>query len=453
MLESSPWVVRGHAYPHATVRLWFRRVRRWRGEPRPREGQALAWRPAGAIDVAPLLPASIAPIGWLRLPSTCAISCAHELGVEAFERALHRALDARADAAAHGPLLLQLREPGLPAGEFERLFGRLRALRERRPLRLVVSSRHPESFARAVDGVHLTARDLAAARERPRVRWVGASCHAGAELPRPTRSAATSRCSGRCGPPRATRVRRGSASTASRARSRRRRSRSMRSAGSTPRTSPGPRRPVRTASRRCAPPGADARRLSRAAARGAAASRPVLGIGRVARDHVAVGRHWPRSISLQRSEQNGRQRLAGENSALRLQTGQSTIAVIAVRRGRACPATGCRARARTRRCLSYGFGRMSPPCDVKRIQSMYLFAEISGIRAARRVDADLEHLVDLAAERLLVAALLRGDHRTLRGLAQQPQHDHQRVAQRPERRGPAGDVAQPRFGRRFSHAW
>jgi 8-oxo-dGTP diphosphatase len=182
VLESSPWVVRGHAYPHATVRLWFRRVRRWRGEPRPREGQALAWRPADAIGVAPLLPASIAPIGWLRLPPTYAISCAAELGVEAFERALHRVLDARADAGERTPLLLQLREPALPAAELERLFGRLRALRERRPLRIVVSSRHPGSFARAVDGVHLTARDLAAARERPRVRWVGASCHAAAEL-------------------------------------------------------------------------------------------------------------------------------------------------------------------------------------------------------------------------------------------------------------------------------
>jgi len=182
VIESTPWVVRRHAYPHATVRLWFRRVRRWRGEPRPREGQALAWRPAGAIDVAPLLPASIAPIGWLRLPPSYAISCAVELGVDAFERALARRLDALADAGARTPLLLQLREPGLPGAEFERLFGRLRTLRDRRALRIVVSSRHPASFARAVDGVHLTARDLAAAPERPRVRWVGASCHAGTAL-------------------------------------------------------------------------------------------------------------------------------------------------------------------------------------------------------------------------------------------------------------------------------
>ena len=181
-LESTPWVVREHAYPHATVRLWFRRVWRWRGEPRSREGQALVWRPADAIDVAPLLPASIAPIGWLRLPSIHRISCAAELGVQAFERALGRALDALADTGSHEPLLLQLREPELPERDVEALFGRLRRLRAARPLRIVVSSRHPASFAHAVDGVHLTARDLAAARVRPPGRWVGASCHEAAEL-------------------------------------------------------------------------------------------------------------------------------------------------------------------------------------------------------------------------------------------------------------------------------
>jgi 8-oxo-dGTP diphosphatase len=180
--SSEPWVVRGHAYPHATVRLFFRRVRRWHGPARPREAQALAWRPAHAIDVAPLLPASLAPIGWLRLPAVYRISCAGETGVAAFERALRDELDALADVGDRRPLLLQLREPSLPAGELEGLFGRLRALRERRGLQVVVSSRHPASFAAAVDGVHLTARDLLAARGRPRARWVGASCHDAAEL-------------------------------------------------------------------------------------------------------------------------------------------------------------------------------------------------------------------------------------------------------------------------------
>jgi len=177
-VASTPWVVRGHVYPHATVRLFFRRVRSWRGEPRSREGQALVWRHPTAIDVAPLLPAALAPIGWLRLPAVYRLSCAAELGVEAFERGLARALDALQDAGAPAaPLLLLLREPALPQPTFDALFSRLRALRANRPLRLLVSSRHPAAYAQSVDGLHLTARDLLAATGRPQVPLLAASCH------------------------------------------------------------------------------------------------------------------------------------------------------------------------------------------------------------------------------------------------------------------------------------
>ncbi len=167
--SSTPWVVRGHEYPHATVRLFFRRVRRWRGEPQSREGQALVWRQPPAIDVAPLLPAALAPIGWLQMPALLRLSCAAEMGVTAWLRALQDRLD-------EAPWVV-LREPLLPEAEVESLFERLRGWRAAGRLRLLVSSRHPASFAAAADGVVLTERDLLAARARPRVRWVGASCH------------------------------------------------------------------------------------------------------------------------------------------------------------------------------------------------------------------------------------------------------------------------------------
>jgi 8-oxo-dGTP diphosphatase len=184
-VRSVPWVVRRHVYPHATVRLFFRRVLDWRGEPQSREGQALVWQRPEAIDVAPLLPAAIAPIGWLRLPSLHAISCAAEIGVQAFERALLCRLEAARDGGGRiAPLLLQLREPELPPAEFERLFGRVRALRERFALRVLVSSRHPASYAAAVDGIHLTGAHLAAADSRPSARLVGASCHSADDLAR-----------------------------------------------------------------------------------------------------------------------------------------------------------------------------------------------------------------------------------------------------------------------------
>jgi 8-oxo-dGTP diphosphatase len=183
-VESVPWVVRYHVYPHASVRLHFRRVVAWRGDPQSREGQALVWRPPEAIDVAPLLPAAIAPIAWLQLPPVYAISCAAEMGVAAFERALEARLASDHAAPGTPPMLLQLREPTLSAVEFDELFSRLLSLRERHRLQVLVSSRHPSSYAATVDGMHLTARDLAAASARPDMKLVGASCHDAEDIAR-----------------------------------------------------------------------------------------------------------------------------------------------------------------------------------------------------------------------------------------------------------------------------
>jgi 8-oxo-dGTP diphosphatase len=57
------------SYPHARVRLHFRLVTDWSGEPRAREGQSLAWQQPAAITVSPLLPASLPVIE--RLAAAC----------------------------------------------------------------------------------------------------------------------------------------------------------------------------------------------------------------------------------------------------------------------------------------------------------------------------------------------------------------------------------------------
>ena len=191
VLESRPWVVREHVYEHAHVRLHFRRVVRWRGTVTSREGQAFVWRPPGAIDVAPLLPAAIAPIRWLGLPSEYAISNAGDLGTGRFLALLQRRLDDDRE-----PLrLLQLREPQMPEREFESLLERVVAAVRGAGARLLVSSRHPrQAWELASEetggGVHLTARDLQAlaARSggpggvRPQLALVAASCHDAAGL-------------------------------------------------------------------------------------------------------------------------------------------------------------------------------------------------------------------------------------------------------------------------------
>lgn len=202
-VRSVPWITVSHAYPHATVRLMFRKVRSWQGEPQAREGQTLAWRHPLALELRPLLPASIRPIRWLQLPEVYRISCASQIGVRAFEQALdlglgaieeralaidgHRTIDPTGQPSSVHPgpaglLWVQLREPELPAAELTRLFERLWHWRMHRPLRLIVSSRHEQALWARADGVHLTSRDLALQQARPALPWVFASCHDPAQL-------------------------------------------------------------------------------------------------------------------------------------------------------------------------------------------------------------------------------------------------------------------------------
>jgi 8-oxo-dGTP diphosphatase len=66
--ESDPWVVFEFDYPHAYVRLHFRRVVRWDGTPMPAEGQRLMFHRPGAQSPVPLLPAAEPVMRWLALP-------------------------------------------------------------------------------------------------------------------------------------------------------------------------------------------------------------------------------------------------------------------------------------------------------------------------------------------------------------------------------------------------
>ena len=76
--ESLPWVVFEHDYPHAFVRLHFRRVYGWSGEPAGLEGQRLRF--LGPHDAAPvpLLPAAHPAWHWLKLPDRLSLSEADE---------------------------------------------------------------------------------------------------------------------------------------------------------------------------------------------------------------------------------------------------------------------------------------------------------------------------------------------------------------------------------------
>jgi 8-oxo-dGTP diphosphatase len=173
--RASPWLVQEFVYPHAHVELHFFRVFDWDGEPHGHDGQAFAWQKPGAFDVAPLLPANTRVLAALMLPTVYGITCASDVGEDAFL--------ARADAAfRNGLRLVQVREKewGL-----ERLRGFATAMRElARGHGAKVLLNGDETLARELDldGVHWTSARLAQASRRPDGMLVGASCHSAAEL-------------------------------------------------------------------------------------------------------------------------------------------------------------------------------------------------------------------------------------------------------------------------------
>ncbi|BAP90194.1 NUDIX family pyrophosphatase [Burkholderiales bacterium GJ-E10] len=71
---SEPWTVIEHDYPHAYVRLYFRRVFAWDGVPEPKEGQRLRFHAPDAPPPQPLLPAAIPALRWAQLPSMTILS-------------------------------------------------------------------------------------------------------------------------------------------------------------------------------------------------------------------------------------------------------------------------------------------------------------------------------------------------------------------------------------------
>ena len=64
IVRSEHWHTLEHDYPHAYVRLYFRKITEWCGDPVGREGQAFSWQTV-PVSVGPLLPATIPVVDWL----------------------------------------------------------------------------------------------------------------------------------------------------------------------------------------------------------------------------------------------------------------------------------------------------------------------------------------------------------------------------------------------------
>jgi 8-oxo-dGTP diphosphatase len=165
-----PWITRVYTYPHATVRLNFFRVTAWKGDPHPREEQAIAWQRFGAPLAEPMLPANAPVLAALALPHEYAITDAENRGREPMLAKIRERLGA-------GLKLIQVRDKELPRREeFARSVLRLA---HRHGARVLLSGGPAIG-----DGVHYTAAQLMRLRERPRGILGAASCHDAAELER-----------------------------------------------------------------------------------------------------------------------------------------------------------------------------------------------------------------------------------------------------------------------------
>ena len=173
--EAWPWITRRYTYTHATVRLHFFRVTRWRGEPQPLEDQAIRWQRIGAPDVAPMLPANAPVLAALALPEVMVVSNAAAEGIDEWVRQL-------ADRALGEKMLVQIREKAMERQKLQHLLSR--ALSRSAPLGSVVVVNSDSGRFPQCRGIHLTAKALMQAGERPDGTPVGASCHDEAQIAR-----------------------------------------------------------------------------------------------------------------------------------------------------------------------------------------------------------------------------------------------------------------------------
>jgi 8-oxo-dGTP diphosphatase len=187
VLASTPWVVMEYDYPHAYVRLHFRRVHEWTGTPRPVEGQQLRFLMPGETPPAPLLPAAVPAMRWIQLPTVTGLSPQTATDARAAMQWMHAVM-------ARGLRQVIWYEPLLRGDEAVAALQACRALADLHGARFLVDARMPTQEAATPaadaagpppgDGCYLGADELRAADQRPAAAWLGAGIRAPADLAR-----------------------------------------------------------------------------------------------------------------------------------------------------------------------------------------------------------------------------------------------------------------------------
>jgi 8-oxo-dGTP diphosphatase len=175
---SMPWVAMEYDYPHAYVRLYFRRIHDWSGTPRPVEGQQLRFLLPGQAPPQPLLPAALPAMRWIQLPMVTGYSPGTATSAAETASWLHGVLD-------RGLRQIVWHEPAIEAGERLAALAAVAALADSYGARLLLDSRDLQAAgAQAAPGQsrYLGPDELRAASARPACSWLGAGVRTRADI-------------------------------------------------------------------------------------------------------------------------------------------------------------------------------------------------------------------------------------------------------------------------------
>ena len=177
-IDARPLIRYPWTYPDRRVRLDVWAVKGWRGTPRGREGQAVAWKRIDELRGLALAAGSVPALAALELPPLYLITPEPDSPA--------RFLDRLAECLDGGVRLVQLRAKHADREAVAALTSAAVKLVERAGGRLFLNADPAAARAAGAHGAHLTSRALADLGERP--AWPGfglaASCHDAAELAR-----------------------------------------------------------------------------------------------------------------------------------------------------------------------------------------------------------------------------------------------------------------------------
>ena len=177
VISSEPLISITHRYTSGAVRLLVRKVLRYQGTARGREGQRIRWVDVDGLRDLDFLDANEAILNAVRLPHYYLLTNAAEFGCRHTIERLEILLQER-------KCIVQVREKNMNPQEFSDFAQAVISLCHSHGALVLANADPGIAVKHGFDGVHLDSLRLREAKSRPGPRdfWVAASCHDRGEI-------------------------------------------------------------------------------------------------------------------------------------------------------------------------------------------------------------------------------------------------------------------------------